>query len=88
MLLAKTHPTLKINCLSPGFIQTAMTQGKGATLQPEQGTVSLLHCLFGELEGNGRYYGSDGVRSPLHVMRSPGDPPYDGSDPFATPSKL
>ena len=28
--------------------------------------------------GNGWYYGSDGLRSPLHYMRNPGEPPWDG----------
>ena len=36
------------------------------------------HLLFGELEGNGRYYGSDAKRSPLDKYRSPGSPPYEG----------
>jgi hypothetical protein len=26
----------------------------------------------------GRYYGSDCLRSPIHVYRGPGDPPYEG----------
>ena len=50
-----------------------MTTGYGAKLTPEQGTVSLRHCLFKELKGNGFYYGSDAVRSPLHVLRNPGE---------------
>lgn len=82
MLLAKEQPHLKINALSPGFIETSMTKGWGATKQPEEGTVSIMHCLFGELEGNGLYYGSDAVRSPLYVMRNPGEPAYTGELPF------
>jgi len=31
-------------CLSPGFIDTPMTQGFGARLTPEQGCVSSLKC--------------------------------------------
>jgi len=45
---------------------------------PTEGTRSVLFLLFGEPEGNGRYYGSDAVRSPMHRYRSPGDPPYTG----------
>ena len=58
--LAKLRPNLKISCCSPGFIDTAISRGWGATKTPEEGTVSIKHCLFGELAGNGWYYGSDG----------------------------
>ena len=34
--------------------------------------------LFEQLEGNGRYYGSDGRRSPLDRYRAPGTPAYAG----------
>ena len=40
-----------------------------------------MKCLFDELPGNGFYYGSDGLRSPLHFMREPGEPEYDGKAP-------
>ena len=45
---------------------------------PDEGTVSTMHLLFADLEGNGRYYGSDGKRSPLDTYRKPGSPPYEG----------
>lgn len=61
---------------SPGFIATNMTKGYGAKLTPEQGTVSIQHCLFGDLGGNGWYFGSDAKRSPLDKPRNPGDPEY------------
>ncbi len=55
-------------------------------LKPKKGTVSILHCLFSETMkddnngvNTGLYFGSDGVRSPLHMYRGPGDDPYDGS---------
>ena len=76
--LAQTYPNLKINAVSPGFIDTAMTKGFGATLTPEQGTFSIRHCLFNDLSGNGWYYGSDAIRSPLHYMRNPGEPAFEG----------
>lgn len=76
--LAKQNPGLKINCASPGFIDTKIVKGYGASKTPEEGTVAIKHLLFGDLEGNGWYYGSDGVRSPLHFMRNPGEPAYDG----------
>lgn len=88
LLAARQYPNLHINACTPGFIETDMTrpfaeaQGVAPTEMgmrpPEEGTRSTLHLLFGELEGNGHYYGSDAVRSPLHCYRAPGDPPYTG----------
>lgn len=48
---------------------------------PEEGTVSIRHLLFGKLGGNGWYYGSDGKRSPLHIVRNPGEVVYTGAYP-------
>eukprot|EP00927_Polykrikos_kofoidii_P073625 TRINITY_DN69645_c0_g1_i1.p1 TRINITY_DN69645_c0_g1~~TRINITY_DN69645_c0_g1_i1.p1 ORF type:complete len:279 (-),score=51.33 TRINITY_DN69645_c0_g1_i1:4-840(-) len=80
MILAREHPNLTSSCCSPGFIDTAMTTGMGATKTPEEGTFSIRHCLFAELAGNGFYYGSDGVRSPLTKLRNPGEPAYEGDE--------
>ena len=82
MVLAREHPNITSSIVSPGFILTKMTDGYGASKTPEEGTVSLLHCLFEKLDGNGWYYGSDANRSPLHFMRNPGEPEYDGVIPF------
>jgi NAD(P)-dependent dehydrogenase (short-subunit alcohol dehydrogenase family) len=80
MLLARENPKLVVSSCSPGFIKTNMTRGYGAKLEPKDGTASLKHCLLGDLgECRGWYYGSDGLRSPLHFMRSPGEPVYDGA---------
>ncbi len=86
--LARAHPNLKVNACTPGFIETDMTrhyaesQGKAPTAlgmkQPADGARCPLHLLFGELEGNGRYYGSDAERSPLDRYRAPGSPAYEG----------
>ena len=81
-ILAREHPNILSSCVSPGFIHTQMTDGWGASKTPEEGTLSIRHCLFEELEGNGWYYGSDAVRSPYHFMRNPGEPAYDGVNPF------
>jgi len=78
MLLARTYPNLIVSSCSPGFINTKMTAGWGAKLEPKDGTKSLKHCLFNDLGGNGWYFGSDAQRSPLHIMRNPGEPAYDG----------
>ena len=48
-----------------------MTEGYGAKLTPEQGCVSSLKCIFGDVS-SGFYYGSDGLRSPLICTRDPG----------------
>jgi len=78
MLLARENPHLKVNAMTPGYILTDITRGMGATKSPEEGTKAALHLLMGDLEGNGRYYGSDAVRSPMDRYRGPGDPPYVG----------
>ena len=74
---AAATPNLKVTSLSPGFIETKMTSGFGARLTPEQGTVSYIRCIFGEVL-SGAYYGSDGLRSPMTVTRDPGTPEYEG----------
>ena len=86
--LARDNPTLRVNACTPGFIETDLTrpyaagQGKSPAdmgmKPPSAGARSPIHLLFGELEGNGHYYGSDAVRSPLDRYRAPGDPPYEG----------
>lgn len=88
MCLAQNHPSLRINACTPGFIETDLTRpyaessGKSPAdlgmKSPEEGTRSAMHLLFEELDGNGWYYGSDAVRSPLDKYRAPGDPPFAG----------
>jgi NAD(P)-dependent dehydrogenase (short-subunit alcohol dehydrogenase family) len=77
ILLARENPGIAINACSPGYIRTDLTGGMGG-LPPEAGTRAAMKLLFSELEGNGRYYGSDGLRSPLHLKRDPGEPEYKG----------
>lgn len=85
-ILARDNPGLHINACTPGFIATDLTrpyaEGSGKTAAemgmkpPEEGTRSILFLLFEALEGNGRYYGSDAVRSPMDRYRAPGTPAY------------
>lgn len=77
MVQAKAYPHLTISSMSPGFIDTPMTKGFGAKLTPEQGCISAIKCLFGDVT-TGYYYGSDGLRSPLTCTRDPGTPEYEG----------
>jgi carbonyl reductase 1 len=77
MILARTHPNILSSCVSPGWVATNMG-GKNANLTPEQGTKSIRHCLKANLGGNGWFYGSDGLRSPLTKSRDPGTPAYNG----------
>ena len=80
MHLAEVHGPggLTVSSITPGFIATSMTRGMGASKSPDEGTVSIKRCLFDELPGNGYFYGSDGLRSPLHYLRNPGEPEFDG----------
>jgi len=80
--LAREHPDLRINSCSPGYILTDLTAGMGAVNTPENSNchVAPLFLLFGEPEGNGRYYGSDAVRSPIDRYRGPGEPAYVADD--------
>jgi NAD(P)-dependent dehydrogenase (short-subunit alcohol dehydrogenase family) len=77
---AKAHPNLMVSCLSPGFVATDMAKEYGAKTTPEEGTFSTRHCLFAELKGSGIFYGSDALRSPLHMSRDPGTPEYTGEE--------
>lgn len=88
LLLAREHPSLRINACTPGFIETDMTRGYATSQNkpsselgmkpPSEGAKAPTFLLFGELEGNGRYYGSDAKRSPLDRYRAPGSAPYTG----------
>mmetsp|Transcript_76416 Transcript_76416/g.181766 ORF Transcript_76416/g.181766 Transcript_76416/m.181766 type:complete len:275 (+) Transcript_76416:60-884(+) len=78
MFLAKSFPKFVISCITPGFIDTAIVKGWGATKPPEEGTVSIHHCLWNELPGSGYFWGSDAKRSQLCVLRNPGEPEYNG----------
>jgi carbonyl reductase 1 len=88
LALARSHPTLTINACTPGYIETDLTRPRAeregvapaelGMKPPERATKVILHLLFGDPGGTGRYFGSDAVRSPLDRYRSPGDPPYEG----------
>ena len=44
MLMARLHPDLKINAMTPGYILTDITRGMGATKPPEEGTKAAIYC--------------------------------------------
>mmetsp|Transcript_2893 Transcript_2893/g.4026 ORF Transcript_2893/g.4026 Transcript_2893/m.4026 type:complete len:287 (+) Transcript_2893:45-905(+) len=76
--LSNQYPHLRINSCTPGFIDTDLTKnfnvpGKKST---SEGTHAPVYLLMGDVVGNGRYYGSDCVRSPLDRYRNPGDAEY------------
>ena len=62
----------------PNFIAPVLAKYVVGAKTPDEGTVAPLKLIFGELRGNGRFYGSDGLRSPLDVYRKPGAPEYEG----------
>ena len=79
-LHARSDPDLIINSCTPGFIQTDITANMGATNPPSKGAVPPCWAAMDDStlpkEPTGRYYGSDCIRSPLHVYRGPGEAPY------------
>ena len=82
MLLARELATKNVlaYCLSPGYIDTNIVSGFGGNKTPvEEGTVSIRYCLFeAGKEETGWFFGSDAKRSPLHFLRNPGEPVFDG----------
>ncbi|CAJ1963538.1 unnamed protein product [Cylindrotheca closterium] len=81
MLLAREMKDKNVSafCLSPGYIDTAITAGFDGGKPVEEGTVSIRHCLFeAKPEESGWFFGSDAKRSPLHFLRNPGEPVFDG----------
>lgn len=85
---AKEVPRLMINACSPGFIETDMTQrfkspgqsAKDAGLKtPTEGARVPVMLLMGPVKTSGKFYGSDGKRSPWDKYRTPYlDPEYSG----------
>jgi NAD(P)-dependent dehydrogenase (short-subunit alcohol dehydrogenase family) len=88
LVLARKHPRLQINACTPGYIETDMTRPHANTTgrspaemgmkPPSAGARAPMFLLFGELEGTGRYYGSDARRSPFDRYREPGTAPHTG----------
>lgn len=86
LIQSREHPGMKVNACTPGFIETDLTrpmaQSRGLSPQEmgmkpvEHGTVAPLKLLAAGLKTTGWYYGSDGLRSPLHEYRAPGAPEY------------
>jgi len=80
-LLAKANPTLVVNSVTPGYIDTDLTRGMGAPHPPAYGARIPVYLLMDPEVATfptGRFYGSDGKRSPYDRYREPGSPPYDG----------
>jgi len=78
---ARTHPNILSYVVTPGFVDTNMTANWGASKTPEQATEVLMQMIDRNDLVNGAYYGSDGLRSPYHFMRNPGETEYDGIIP-------
>ncbi len=78
VILARLYPHLAVNACTPGITLTDMTRvsfrsqlesGISPTAlgmrTPEQGAYAAVCLIFGSLDGSGKYYGADGLRSPL-----------------------
>lgn len=78
-LLAKESPDLIVNSCTPGYIKTDLAPSGTSTVEHGAKTPVklLMDPAFNDIP-TGRYYGSDGVRSPLDRYRGPGDPPFEG----------
>jgi len=88
--LGRRFPQMKINCCTPGLIQTDMlinylarkSQEEREALEkewrpPSDGARCPVFLMTSTtLQGNGRYYGSDCKRSPLDIYRPSGTPEY------------
>jgi len=79
LIQAKQYPNLKVVSLTPGFCDTAMTQGLNAHQSAEEGCVSSLVCLFNNVT-SGWFYSSDGLRGPFTMTRDPGTPEFQGEE--------
>ena len=61
----------------PSFLVPILATRAMKAKTPDEGTRAPLALLFDDLEGNGRFYGSDAKRSPLDTPRDPEkDAPY------------
>lgn len=85
-ILARSHPQLRVNACTPGFIETDLgreflggrTPAEAGMKTPAEGARVILFLLFGEPVATGHYYGSDALRSPMDRYRAPGSPAYTG----------
>ena len=83
-LFAAQHPQLKINAVTPGWIETGMTSifidkgktGKDMGMKTPLDGAKIPVMLMMELVPTGVYFGSDGKKSPWDRYRGPGDPEY------------
>jgi len=79
-----------VNACDPGSIDTDMTrsmeqQGDASSQaeiqSPADGAVVPVELVSAEAHCSGRFYGSDGVRSPLHRPREPDSAPFSPAIP-------
>lgn len=91
LVLARENPGIRVHACTPGFIETDLTKlmAKKSNASPQslgmkppsEGAKAPVMVLLSEEKRyatSGRYFGSDGLRSPLDKYRAPGDPEYTG----------
>lgn len=80
VLHGKAQKEIIVNSCTPGYILTDLTAGTSASNPPSKGAIPPCWVMMDpsiDALPPGRYYGSDCVRSPIHVYRGPGDAPYE-----------
>jgi len=84
-IFAREHPQLGVLAVCPGFVDTAINKGMGATATPAEGAAPLRRMLFEKTIGQGWFYEADckraGPHGPIRFPNFDEVPEYDGALP-------
>jgi NAD(P)-dependent dehydrogenase (short-subunit alcohol dehydrogenase family) len=84
-ILARENPHLAVAAVCPGFIDTAINKGMGATATPDEGAAPLKRMLFEKNIGQGWFYEADckraGPHGPIRYPNFEEVAEYDGALP-------
>jgi carbonyl reductase 1 len=86
-ICARENPQVTVLAVCPGFIDTAINKGMGATATPAEGAAPLRRMLFEKNVGQGWFYEADckraGPHGPIRFPNFEEVPEYDGARPGA-----